>query len=222
MLSPQLFDPLILLPKLVILLFAFPLHELAHAATADWLGDPTPRSQGRLTLNPLAHLDPFGSIMLFLSFFGWAKPVMTNPRNYRNGPRAGTAIVALAGPLMNLALAVVGAIGWRIFVGIQNATDLLDVNGYSNLFQFAAIFVSINLFLMLFNLIPVGMLDGMKVLRGIAPVSWDAILNPLEQWGMIILMALIFAPTFLRINILGLVLSPPHDLLYTLLMGGIG
>jgi len=74
MISPDLLNPLVLLPKLVILLFAFPLHELAHALTADWLGDPTPRRQGRLTLNPMAHLDLLGSLMIFFGVFGWAKP----------------------------------------------------------------------------------------------------------------------------------------------------
>ncbi len=221
MLSSALFNPLILLSKIVILLFAFPLHELAHAFTADRLGDPTPRSQGRLTLNPLAHLDILGSIMLFVSFFGWAKPVMTNPRYFRNGPRAGMAIVALAGPMMNLLLAIIGSLVWRIVVAAEQASGLLDFNAFNNLFVFANVFVSINLYLMLFNLLPIGMLDGLKVLRGIAPYAWDGLLDQLERWGMFILLALIFLPSFVGIDILGILLGAPHNLIYSILMAGV-
>ncbi len=219
MLSSDLIDPIVLLSKLVILLFAFPLHELAHAVMADWLGDNTPRNQGRLTLNPLAHLDPFGSIMLVLSSFGWAKPVMTNPRNFRNGPRAGTAIVALAGPAMNLTLAIIGAVFWRVFLSVDAIGTALGDNGFYNLMQFIEVFVRINIFLMLFNLLPFGVLDGMKVLRGVAPYTWDNALDQLERWGSIILMAVIFLPTFTGINILGIVLGPPFQVLYKLLLG---
>ncbi len=219
MLSSDLIDPLVLLPKIVILLFAFPLHELAHALTADWLGDSTPRLQGRLTLNPLAHLDPFGSIMLLLSSFGWAKPVMTTPRNFRNGPRAGTAIVALAGPLMNLTLAVLGAIVWRVMLGVDAIGAALGDNAFYNLLQFTEVFVRINILLMLFNLLPFGPLDGMKVLRGVAPYAWDSGLDQLERWGSFIMMAVIFLPAFTGINILGIVLGPPFQALYGLLLG---
>lgn len=221
MLSSALFDPVVLLSKLLILLFAFPLHELAHAVTADRLGDPTPRSQGRLTLNPLAHLDVLGSILLFVSFFGWAKPVMTNPRYFRNGPRAGMAIVALAGPMMNLLLAFVGSLLLRGLVLIEPSEGLLSFTALQNLLQFANIFVQINLYLMLFNLLPVGMLDGLKVLRGIAPYAWDGVLDQLERWGMVILMLLIFLPSFTGINPLGLLLGVPFNFLYSLLLMGI-
>jgi len=219
MISPDLLDPLVLLPKLVILLFAFPLHELAHALTADWLGDPTPRRQGRLTLNPMAHLDLLGSLMIFFGVFGWAKPVYTNPYNFRNGPRAGTAMVALAGPLTNLTLAVIAAIIWRGLIAYDGILDLIGYNALSNLATFIDVFVTINLYLMLFNLLPLGPLDGMKVLRGVAPHAWDAFLDQLERWGMVILLALIFLPTFAGVNILGIVLGPPFRLLYSVLLG---
>lgn len=219
MISPDLINPLVLLPKLVILLFAFPLHELAHALTADWLGDPTPRRQGRLTLNPMAHLDLLGSLMIFFSFFGWAKPVYTNPYNFRNGPRAGTAMVALAGPLTNLALAVIMALIWRGMIAFDGILDLVGYNALSNLATFVDVFVTINLYLMLFNLLPLGPLDGMKVLRGVAPNAWDGFLDQLERWGMFILLALVFLPSFAGVNILGIVLGPPFRLLYSLLLG---
>jgi Zn-dependent protease len=218
MLSNSLIDPLVLLPKIVILLFAFPLHELAHAVTADWLGDDTPRRQGRLTLNPLAHLDVYGSLLLLLGTFGWAKPVYTNPYNFRNGPRAGTAMVALAGPLMNLVLAVVGALTWRALDGF-GGSELIGRNAFSNLTTFADVFVSINLYLMLFNLLPFGPLDGMKVLRGLAPNNWDGALDQLERWGMFILIALIFLPFVAGINILGIVLGGPFEFFYRLVFG---
>ena len=222
MLPSNLINPVVLLSKLVILLFAFPLHELAHAITADRLGDPTPRSQGRLTLNPLAHLDLLGSILLFVSFFGWAKPVYTNPRYFRNGPRAGTAIVALAGPLMNLLLAIIGSLLLRVLVMVEPSGGVLNSNALQNLLQFADIFVQINLYLMLFNLLPIGMLDGLKVLRGIAPYAWDGLLDQLERWGMFILMLMIFMPSFTGINPLGILLGGPFNFLYSLLLLGIG
>ena len=221
MLPSNLINPVVLLSKLVILLFAFPLHELAHAITADRLGDPTPRSQGRLTLNPLAHLDLLGSILLFVSFFGWAKPVYTTPRYFRNGPRAGMAIVALAGPMMNLLLAIIGSLLLRVLVMVE-PSGVLSSNALQNLLQFANIFVQINLYLMLFNLLPIGMLDGLKVLRGIAPYAWDGLLDQLERWGMFILMLMIFLPSFTGINPLGILLGGPFNFLYSLLLWGIG
>jgi Zn-dependent protease len=95
-----------IIARAIVLLVAFTIHELAHAVTADYLGDPTPRRMGRITLNPLAHLDPFGTIMLLLSGFGWAKPVMVNPLNMRGNYRTSMAIVAVAGPLSNVVMAV--------------------------------------------------------------------------------------------------------------------
>ena len=95
-----------IIERVIVLLIAFTVHELAHAVTADYLGDPTPRRMGRITLNPLKHLDPFGTIMLIIAGFGWAKPVMTNPMNMRGNPRTSMAIVAFAGPLSNLVMAL--------------------------------------------------------------------------------------------------------------------
>ncbi|MGL4650157.1 MAG: site-2 protease family protein, partial [Caldilineaceae bacterium] len=104
-----LFAPGRLLASAAILLLALPIHEFAHAATAVALGDDTPIKQGRYTLNPLRHLDPVGSVLILLTGFGWAKPVQWNPRNIRTSLRTGAILVAIAGPLSNLLLAVVGA-----------------------------------------------------------------------------------------------------------------
>src|SRR3990172_60779 len=104
----------VLISRLVTLVIAFTIHELAHAWTALQLGDDTPRRLGRLTLNPPAPLDPIGSILLLIAGFGWAKPVQVNPYNLRNGPRMGMAIVAAAGPISNLVLAVLAGIPFRL------------------------------------------------------------------------------------------------------------
>jgi len=105
-------------------------------------------------------------------------------------------MVALAGPLTNLALAMIAAIIWRVMMAYDGILDLVGFNALSNLATFIDVFVTINLYLMLFNLLPLGPLDGMKVLRGVAPHAWDGFLDQLERWGMVILLALIFLPTF--------------------------
>ena len=103
------FDPILYLSRIIILILAISVHEFAHALAADWLGDPTPRSQGRLTLDPRKHLDAFGSIMFLIAGFGWGKPVYTNPRNFKGDPRTGMAVVAAAGPMSNLLIADIGS-----------------------------------------------------------------------------------------------------------------
>ena len=107
-------DPATLIARVVTLLIAFTIHELAHAVVADRLGDPTSRNMGRFSLNPLVHLDPMGSIMLILTGFGWAKPVMVNPYNLRGNPRTSMAIVAAAGPISNLIMALLAAIPYQL------------------------------------------------------------------------------------------------------------
>ena len=198
----------------ITLVIALSLHELAHALVADYLGDSTPRRMGRLTLNPLAHLDPFGALMFVLVGFGWAKPVMTNPYNFRNGPRTGMALVASAGPLMNLALAVLAAVPFRFgLVSVSRETllgGILPAPAY-----FLSVFLFSNVALAVFNLLPIGPLDGLKVLRGFAPRAWDTALETLERWGMFILLALIFLP----INLLGLLITTPAQIIIRLLLG---
>jgi Zn-dependent protease len=198
-----------LVARIFTLIIAFTIHELAHAWTAVELGDDTPRRMGRLTLNPLAHLDFLGSLLLVFAGFGWAKPVMTNPYNFRNGPRLGMALVAAAGPFSNLVMALVAAIPFRL--------GLLNTASWWTLFLVEFIFL--NIILMLFNLLPIGPLDGSKVLRGFAPREWDSWLNPLEQWGPFILIALIFLGSFGRFSIIGLIIGPPANFLYHAIVG---
>ena len=145
-----------LLSRIIVLVIAFSVHEFAHAWTADQLGDDTPRLQGRLTLNPLAHLDPFGSIMLLIAGFGWAKPVLVNPYAVRRRTPAGMMLVAAAGPFSNLILAILASIPFR--------AGLIPVSTGSPFFSTLFLeFIWINLILLFFNLIPIFPLDGEKV-----------------------------------------------------------
>ncbi len=120
-----------IIARVIVLLVAFTIHELAHALTADYLGDPTPRRMGRITLNPLKHLDPFGTIMLIIAGFGWAKPVMVNPMNMRGNPRTSMAIVAIAGPLSNLVMAAMAAIFFRLGLVDMNSLFLGNASSLS-------------------------------------------------------------------------------------------
>ncbi|OGY15585.1 MAG: hypothetical protein A2784_02000 [Candidatus Chisholmbacteria bacterium RIFCSPHIGHO2_01_FULL_48_12] len=176
MLSQFLVNPLLGLTWLLGLILAITIHEFAHALVADRLGDPTPRLQGRLTLNPLAHLDPLGTLMLLVTRFGWGKPVQFDPFNLQN-PRRDTAIISLAGPVSNLATAALAATVIRLF---PIAYPLL----------LPLIVLSVGL--ALFNLIPIHPLDGGKIILGLLPRNlaseWDRIL---QQYGLIILILLL-------------------------------
>ena len=200
----------------VLLLVAFPIHEFAHALAAYRLGDSTARLFGRLTLNPLAHFDPAGGLMLAISVllvgfgFGWAKPTPVNPRNLEGG-RWGEAIVAAAGPISNLILAIVAAIPLR-FVYATN----MDIGFFELVLQ---LFIVINLALMLFNLLPIPPLDGSAVLFAFLPPQTAWQLRPiLAQYGVLILILLIF-PIFGGQSLL----SAAYDIilfpLYGLLVG---
>ena len=179
----------------VLILVAFPIHEFAHAFAAYRLGDSTARLFGRLTLNPAAHFDPAGGLILALSIilsggnfgFGWAKPTPVNPANLRGGQR-GDALVALAGPLSNLLLAAVAALVFRLI-------EATGVSLPSIAIQVLFTFFSINLALMIFNLIPIPPLDGSHVLYALLdpPTAWRARAF-LSQYGTIILMVAIFLP----------------------------
>lgn len=191
------FDLPTIIANIPALLIGFAFHEFAHAWVADRLGDPTPRSQGRLTLNPIAHLDVFGTLMALLFRFGWAKPVMTNPQYYKGDKRRGQMMVALAGPIMNLLMAFVVMFLWFLTMHwVQGSTYSLYI---SRVFEAT---VLMNLGLGIFNLLPIAPLDGFAVLVGVLPHRFAPQLHMLEQYGMIILMLLLFTP------VLGVVLYP--------------
>ena len=202
-----------LIARVFTLVIAFTIHEFSHAWTAVELGDDTPRRMGRLTLNPLAHLDFFGSLLLVVSGFGWAKPVQVNPYNFRNGPRLGMALTAAAGPFSNLVMALLAAIPFRL--GLLDPSNSFTGGRLPTPAFFLSEFIFINLTLMLFNLIPIAPLDGSKILRGLAPSDWDRLLLPLEQWGPFILIGLVF----LGGSLLGLIIGPPTFFLYRAMVG---
>lgn len=155
------------------LLIALTLHEFAHGWVSDKLGDPTPRRNGRLSLNPLHHLDPLGTLSLFLFRFGWAKPVMVNP-NYYHNKKQGMVNVALAGPLMNFILAFISIFCYYAIIKLLRL-DMIPVNIapirmiFDYLLGFLPFLLSYNLGLGIFNLIPIPPLDGSKFLNALLP-----------------------------------------------------
>lgn len=203
----------------ITLVIAITVHEFAHAYAADRLGDPTPRMQGRLVLDPRVHLDPIGSLAFILVGFGWGRPVFTNPYNLRvNGSmRLGMAIVAAAGPFSNLILALLGAIPIRL--GLASLIDFPGIPGITpSLSEVMQTFVLANLGLLLFNLLPIAPLDGFKVAVGTLPYEWSDGLARLEPYGPMILM-LILASGWFGLDILGPIIRPPLFGLYGLITG---
>jgi Zn-dependent protease len=199
------------------LLVAFPIHEFAHAFAAFQLGDGTARLMGRLTIDPRAHFDPTGALLLAISLFafgggiGWAKPTPYNPMNLRGG-KWGEAIVAVAGPISNLVLAIAAAIPLRYMIATHMDVPLL----FGTLF----LFVQINLLLMVFNLIPIPPLDGSKVLFAFLDprTAWQ-IRPVLEQYGLIILFAAMLLPIFGGQTLIRVVFSEVFDPLMRFIIG---
>jgi Zn-dependent protease len=187
-----------LIARALVLLIAFTIHELAHAVTADSLGDPTPRRMGRITLNPLAHLDPIGTVLLLVAGFGWAKPVLINPMNLRGNPRTAMALVAAAGPISNVLMAIIA--GLFIRLGLVDFAPFSTGGTLPSPSFLVSEFVWINLILAFFNLIPIPPLDGSKILFAILPVELAYRLRPLEQYGFLLLMGVVFlAPAVLNV-----------------------
>ncbi len=191
-------------------IFALAYHELAHALVADRLGDPTPRSHGRMTLNPIAHLDPRGLIMLFLLGFGWASTPV-NPNMLRGNPRQSSAIVAIAGPLANLAMAIL----WAIPLNLGLVTPEPSAEIIPTAFQIVFTGMRINALLFVFNLLPIPPLDGFTILLGILPPDLAYRLAPLRQYGMFLILGLLILPRFLglNINIINSLVTPVMQLL---------
>ncbi len=177
----DLLNPSRLMAAAAIVFLALPIHEFAHAATAIALGDDTPKWQGRYTLNPLVHIDPIGAVLIFLVGFGWAKPVQWNPRNIDIDPRWGSILVAIAGPLSNLVLALVSVVIFR--------ADIVQSRFVS---QFLLFFAQINVLLFVFNMLPIPPLDGSHVLFALLPGDTFALRRRLTQYGFLIMMAVIF------------------------------
>jgi len=212
-------NPLQILLMAVGLLLGIDVHECAHAWAANELGDPTARYQGRLSLNPLVHLDPMGTLMMLFSMFygfgiGWGKPVPVNPWNLRHG-RVGQGMVALAGPASNLILAGILALPLRVdwLGGGPGAAVWLTL-------------ISVNVGLALFNLLPIAPLDGAAVLKGILSAirqpwayEWIGALERLESQTPMLFLLLIMADQLLGGRVLGFVLRGPYILIMKSLVG---
>ncbi len=209
-----------LITYIIILLTAFPVHEFAHAWTADHFGDTTPRAHGRLTLNPLAHLDPIGSLLMIVAGFGWAKPVPVNPYVLSRRSPAAPMLVSLAGPMSNLLMAILGSAPFRL--GLVSTGGIRFVAGeiLPNIPLFLYLFISVNLWLMLFNLLPLFPLDGEKVLDYFLPPSWAQVLENIRPYGPMILMVIIFVLPLVGIDVIGRVIQPVLGFLTRLLIGG--
>ena len=189
-----MFSSVYILQKIIsipLILIALVVHELGHALVSTKLGDPTPRAYGRLTINPLAHLDLVGTVLMFLTGFGWAKPVMINPQYYKDR-KWGTALVSLAGPLSNLIMAIFGMLLYAIFVKVCIAAQWYNMNVISVVQTIVVLFASYNLSLMLFNLIPIPPLDGSKILGAFLPNRIYYKMLNYEQYYTVVLFIVIF------------------------------
>ncbi|MBE9532440.1 MAG: site-2 protease family protein [Proteobacteria bacterium] len=202
---------LLIVPMLV----ALTAHELAHAWVADRLGDPTPRMLGRLTINPLKHLDPIGTLAIFLTgMFGWAKPVPVNPNNF-NDPAKAMKWVALAGPITNLCLAAIFAVIAKIMIMTAGAFVLRTSPILAPIFIMVHIGILLNVALGIFNMVPIPPLDGSKVLMSVLPFDKALAFSKIEPYGFIILIMLIYS------GILHRVMGPIIDLTVGVLTMGI-
>ncbi len=190
------------------ILFGLTIHEFSHGYAAFILGDPTAKQSGRLTLNPLKHLDPLGTILLFLPWtrFGWAKPVPINPNNFKN-PLRDLAISALAGPISNFLVAIFAGIVARILIAV-------GVNGFA--WKLTSYFVIINLILCFFNLIPLPLLDGSRLIYYLLPSGLAARYGRLEQSNFLsLIVILVFGLPLFRMVVFPMVLTTARLLLGT-------
>jgi len=199
-------NPLAFFFSLLGLIIAITVHEFSHAFVADRLGDPTPRLQGRLTLNPLAHLDPMGIILLLLVRFGWGKPVQFDPFNLRH-PRRDAALISIAGPISNLIMAIIGSLLIRGLLSMGGSSAFMGL-----LLNFLVSVVSLNIVLGVFNLVPIHPLDGFKIVGGLLSEELARQWYELERYGYIFLIALLLTPALTNI------ISPPINFILQILL----
>lgn len=195
------------------ILFGFTIHEFAHAYVAYWLGDDTAARQGRLTLNPLAHLDPMGTLLFVFAGFGWARPVPVDSRFFRN-PRRDDILVTAAGPVSNLVVAIVLGLIFRFMPGDFGADSMLAT--VKLLMVYA---IQINLVLFFFNLLPIFPLDGARIVQRLLPLNEAYAFARLESAGPLILMGLIAIGQLTRFSIIGLLIGTPVSFVRTVLTG---
>lgn len=201
---------LLTLPAVII---AITFHEYAHAKAADMLGDTTPRNQGRLTLNPMAHLDPFGFILLMFAHIGWGRPVQINPNNFNSNKSRSfcESMVSFAGPLMNFILAIISCIAYVLF-GYFSSQSFLDSIMGQGIMLLLYMLMTINIGLGVFNLIPLPPLDGEKIFRNLLPYrAQDWLIRNYQTLYLIFLALWIF-------GFLGYIVSPVISAIINLLM----
>lgn len=198
MISELFTNPIAFLFSLVAIIVAITVHEFAHALVADRLGDPTPSLQGRLTLNPLAHLDPIGTLLLIIARFGWGKPVQFDPFNLRH-PRRDAALISLAGPASNLLMAGVGSLLLRLVIGMQLTASAPFGLSTNLLLTFLTFFVSTNVILAVFNLIPLHPLDGFKIVGGLLSEEHARSWWEMEHYSTILLIIMLVTGTLSNI-----------------------
>lgn len=192
------------IPFILMVFISLPIHEVAHGVVANWLGDDTAYYQGRLTLNPFAHLDLLGTISMVLFGYGWAKPVPVNPRRFKCNMRLGMALTALAGPVSNLILALLCTI-------FLKGTNLIgDVSGQEFFYFLGWVFASMciaNIGLAFFNLLPIPPLDGSRILNYFLPYRAQQFMDRLENYSMYIIIGLLIVSD--RTDLFGIILSYP-------------
>ena len=187
------------------ILLALTFHEYAHAYVAHRFGDDTAKQNGRLSLNPLRHLDPLGTIMIFLVHFGWAKPVPVNPYRLKN-PKKDMLWISAAGPLSNMMLALISGLLLRFLFA---TAGMPDQHSLMRLAMFMLIMsLQINLALAVFNILPIAPLDGSKILAGILPARFENAIAQLERYGPFVLIGLIIIGRVTDIPILGALIWP--------------
>jgi len=187
------------------ILLALTFHEFAHAYVANRLGDDTAKQSGRLSLNPLRHLDLLGTIMIFLVHFGWAKPVPVNPYRLKN-PKKDMLWISAAGPLANMILALASGILLRIFLTMGASPDGTSIMGLLIYVVFMSL--QINLALAIFNILPIAPLDGSKILSGLLPAGFEKMIYFMERYGPFILLGLIIFGRATGVPVLGGIIWP--------------
>ncbi|HEY3296149.1 MAG TPA: site-2 protease family protein [bacterium] len=207
----NLSDILTLVPGFV---FGLTLHEFSHAFVASRLGDPTAQRMGRLTLNPLAHLDLLGSVMLVAAGFGWAKPVPVDV-NYLRSPRRDMALIAVAGPVSNIVLATACALLLRLLFMTGLFGDSTVASVALNVMIQA---IQINVILAVFNIIPVPPLDGSRIVAGIVPEAWNHGYEQFERFGPLLLLGLVLIGSVTGVSILSRIIMPMASPIYKLVM----
>ena len=197
------FTQILLLAPPILLALTF--HEFAHAYVANRLGDDTAKRSGRLTMNPLAHLDPLGTIMIFIVHFGWAKPVPVNPYNLRN-PKQDMLWISAAGPLSNILLALISGLLLRFIGSVGMELGNFSIMGI--LIVMIKWSLIINLALAIFNILPIAPLDGSKILYGILPARFGKPIQLMERYGPVLLIGILIFSYITKVSILGRMIWP--------------